>query len=650
MERAGCSFRRFLWMGSPGTGGDISTDQAKAFLIPKDHVLSTYPECEHTMNLINMKQFVCGVFQICGDKGEPLTSPIPYSILFNNIPIMDQWAICGEYNKYDIFHVHGIFKTNARVDSVRRSMQSAWTSLNLHHSFRTIVGTTTASLDICKFQNCKKPSALFTYMNKDPEWVCSNTEMYLQMSYDIEHYDLAKRFREKLEEQPSTENMNQITAEITDLIVTHSCKNIEDCMRFGPEIMAKYLHRPGLKQIVENCFQFVKSTGARWKLEMFNHYDPDPSEIHKCLLHQGIVPGTFDYIFHDWLMKLDSKRNTLCLYGPSNTGKSGFIAGLKQTVPWGEIVNGSSGFNFEGLIDQYMAVWEEPLISFELAEKCKQIFEGMTTSIAVKYKKPHMLPRTPVILTTNHYPWKYCTAEEPTFRNRMWIFEFKYQCKDMIFDCRAVEYGCECNYCKRSRGCEDGSSSPSLSGMSPRTQSLYCTESPRFDETSNVGTGSMCTTIRGDGSSQSSSSDSLSTNTTESSIRSSSANVGNVRRIRLTGRNNNECGTSRSTKQCLESNLNRGSDGSNSSGNGHRSSRKRSIRRGDGETISEPSCSYYVGPTSSHTQTQALSTEAKRRKVSEYMATRAVKIRNTMHVPLKQDWQNYLSYLYHWYG
>nr|QKE54866.1 MAG: nonstructural protein [Parvoviridae sp.] len=652
MERTGDSIRFCLWVGGYGASGDIPAFQAETFLIDKDFVVTPLPEVERFQALQNMKEWQCGIFQINDAHGEPITNPTVYALFLNNLTMCSGWAITGEYNKDGIFHTHAMLKTGSRTDSVRRSCHVVWGNLMLSREFQKFCGGSQVTFDCLKLQRCHKPSSMFEYMMKNPIWCMSTDERYLQFMYDIDKWALNYRFK-KTNEQPeqheTSPDINQMSKEIIDLIITGGCKTFEDCLRQGPSIMSKYLHRPGLNAIVTNCLQFVKSTGHMWSLALFEAYDPDPSSIHKVLLHQGIRPSDFDPIFHKWITKNDPKRNTICIQGPSNSGKSAFIAGLKQIINWGEVVNGQT-FMFEGLVDTTIGVWEEPLCSPEAAEKAKQVLEGMRCSISVKYKKPHMLPRTPIIITTNHDLWRFCTAEESAFRNRMWIFFFNHPVQNMSYHPRTSEHSCECGYCKGSSGRQATSGEPSTGSM-PTTEQPISTGEQSYGSQSytDVWTGSMSGAGEGPSGStsyQGSSTDQQRTDRTEPSSGTRSPVLGHVGAFRIISTRDSERGST-TTRGSLESSVGRGRDGKDSSGNGSGPSGSRSLGR-NGNSRGKHAGGITVGSKRHETDQVQIPAKTKKPRLGGKMGP--VKITLPMYVPTADDWRQYLSYIYHWYG
>lgn len=646
-------------MGRSGTGGDINYLQAPSLLVSKDFVTRPIPIVEQDLHLNDMKQWQCGIFQLCDCDGTPINQPLIHALFFNNLLTVTDWIATGEENKDGIFHTHVMFKTNVRSDSLRRSCLTQWQNLTITDSFTKRYGQD-CQLECIKLQRCHKPSSLLGYIMKKPEWVLSNSERLLQLASDIDTWGMNDRFKHR--EEPETDpEINKMTKEILDIIITNQCKTLEDCLRGNPEIMSKYLHKPGLQSIVNNCLAFVKATGGNWGIHLFQQYDPNPEPIHRCLLHQGIPPSIFDPIFHTWITKADSKKNTICIQGPSNTGKSAFIAGLKMTCPWGEIVN-TPTFAFEGLLETVIGVWEEPLCSPELAEKAKQVLEGMPCAIAVKYRKPQILNRTPIIITTNHDLWRFCTAEEDMFRNRMWIFKFNHPCKDVNYYPRISEPSCGCRYCTGSRGgpTTHGSTSPSRmqtteQSISPREQSI------RSDSESDVGPGSLSDPGEGTSSSHYGSRSSSSTSSkkqcsdsSRSTISTSTTTEFHVGREQSRSINPRDRipSTQSSIIQYVESKQHPRNDEHDSSRNGNRPRKSTTKRRGgNGASIRESSATSAVGFVEKTTKTKkTLPLPSKKSKLDREMGAITGLTKIPMYVPLKQDWCEYLSWIFHQYG
>lgn len=389
-----------------------------------------------------------------------LDNPRPLAFLFSTIKGILDFVIVGEKNPDNILHFHCLVKSLMRSDSLQRSLQLKWEQVRL--SAMEDIEEPEPTLEICKCQKAHRPGSLGGYMVKNPLWICANKDITLQYMCSLWYHRKGDKFLVKQEELQKRKQRlptevlqggHGITRDILNIIFKYNCKTAEDIFKHDPEIIVQHLHKPGFSNILKNCLSFVEATKGEWSFEKnAKKYEANPRAIHMCLAHQGVDIEQTDLIIYNWLSQADPKRNTILIIGPSNTGKSAFIRGLKGVMESGEICNGQV-FMFEGLVgDKKLGIWEEPLISPEAAEKTKQVLEGMETTVPVKYKKPQRLNRTPIIITSNHWPWRYCTAEEGPFRNRMWILPWEHSCDPPIFTPRSSHPSCQCSCCTRCRG------------------------------------------------------------------------------------------------------------------------------------------------------------------------------------------------------
>lgn len=661
VECPGPSFRVQLWVGTPGTSSDLSWSQTEALLLDQEFVLPPLPNLERFLKLCNMKEWQCGVFQLCDYRGEPFKNPLPYALLFNDLHhVVSDWMCTGETNKDGIFHTHAMFRTGVRSDSLRRTLHTVWNKLLGSSSFRDMLGGRSASMDCLKLQKCHKPESMMAYLMKDPLWVIGTKRDYLEALWAIDGWQLNERFKPKEEsEQVVTDKgeMNKMTQEIIDLITEYGCKTFDDCLRFGPLIMQKYLHRPGLNTIVENCLRFVKSTGSAWSIAVFERHRPDPSHIHRILLFQGVPPTDFDKAFFAWITKSHPKRNTICIQGPSNTGKSKFIAGFKQCVPWGEIVNAPT-FAFEALPENQFGVWEEPLCSPELAEKAKQVLEGMPTSIPIKHKKPMMLPRTPILITTNHDLWRFCKPEEEMFKNRMWIFYFNHIPENALMFPRTSEHSCKCCCCRTGGGGTPahGESSPGRlqSGKQPLDESVRTSDDSSMGSRPMLRTGAG-TSERNSGTSSStiSCSDSSSAHTSGSSGKPGNTAEQHMGQFRII-RGDNPKHKLPGIREYVESHKRRRCSGTDSSATGSRSDGGGDVGHslGGARRFEEKygSSGDVVLQSSNKSQKGKNPRYPKGQSLDSYLESIDEPFVSQMYSPDKTDWQHYLSYLFYRYG
>ncbi|UOH27043.1 nonstructural protein 1 [Galliform chaphamaparvovirus 8] len=474
VSSAGESLKRLLFRGirgeSIGSQLECSKEIPSEIMEERDFVARPIPIIEAENKLMNMRAYIGGVVQATNSDGNVIEDVIIYANLLNNMACNEDWLCISERNKDGIFHVHILARTGVRTDSWRRTAISVWDTIKKHQTVIQKYGNVT--LDMLKCQKAHKPTALGEYMCKAPIWICSNTERYLQWTYDICIWDMNSRFKSQPEEkQTDIDQANPMVKEILQCIMEHNCKTVEEVIKTSPELVVKHLHKPAFGSIIQNCLTFSKCVKHTWSLKQYAGVVSDPSHIHGPLLHQGINPSDFDYVFWQWITKRHTKRNTLHIYGPSNTGKSSLFIGLGKCCPVGEIVNGVN-FNFEGLVDAYWGKWEEPYCAPEIAEKFKQIAEGMETAIAIKFKRPYTLPRTPIAIMTNSMIWEWCQNQKGPFRNRMWFYTFAYDMSTGVFIPRTTERNCQCRYCEISRGGPATAGRATTSGLSGKKQSI----------------------------------------------------------------------------------------------------------------------------------------------------------------------------------
>lgn len=594
--------------------------------------------------LWNMRSYIGGVLQITDCNGDVIENPIVYSNILNNMQCNDEWIAIGEKNKDKIFHVHTLARTNVRIDSFKRTLLSIWKNVQTHTAFVSEFGTST--LDMVKGQKAHKPCALLQYMCKGPEWIVSNNEKLLQMTFDIETWDLGARFRTQTDNTPDIDKANPMVQELLQVIIEHNCKSVEDVMKKGADIMVKHLHKAGISSIIQNCLTYAKCVGKTWSLKQYGSVVSDPSAIHGILLCQGINPSDFDYTFWQWITKRHAKRNTIHIFGPSNTGKSCFFSGLGKCCPGGEIVNGNS-FNFEGLIDQYWGKWEEPLCSPEIAEKCKQIFEGMETAIPVKFKRPFQLPRTPIAITTNSMIWEWCRNQEGPFRNRMWFYDFKHDMSNGTFTPRTIEPSCQCRYCELSRGgtpCAGSSTTTRVPRTKQSTQKQLDTGN---DSTkSAVGSRSLSDTTGGSRSTDSTGSSSGEPSSDTTTRSSTSSTTSGIHRSdpehRSSSTDERICSTATGSTGSMESDSSGRCDRHDSRQLGMGRTTRRNVTRQHTKSDEILSPMVSMGGSTAKKPKMALQVQTEKQQLGGELGPKLI-------VPDKPEWASYLSYIYHRY-
>nr|QKE54864.1 MAG: nonstructural protein [Parvoviridae sp.] len=651
VRSAGQRVRRFLWRDGRGSDSRaILGSKTEEVIQERDPETRPLGVVEAEEKLQNMKMHIGGVILICNDQGHTVDDLLAYGLLLNAMACNEGWIAAGDVNKDGIFHVHCICKTGVRSDSWKRTMLSVWDNIHKQTAWFERYGC--CSLDVIKSQRVHRWSALMQYIMKNPTWVLANREAYLQMSKDITEWGLSKRFQtDKTEEQDFTK-ANPMVEEILTSLTEFRCKTMEDFMKTAPNIALKYLHRPGFPTIVQNCLAYLKATGSTWSLRNFARYAADPGPIHAVILTQGIEPAHWDRCLYQWITKSDSKRNTIYIEGPSNTGKTSLFLGLKQVCPYGEIVNGLT-FNFEALVDAVWGLWDEPLCAPEVVEKFKQISGGETTQIPIKFKKPVTLPRTPILVCTNTPIWRWCPNQEPMLKNRMFMFAFNNDVSSGVFYPRCVERSCKCDYCAFSRRRTGITDSTTDTGSMPESEQPGSSrehmdsgnENPECSMGTRPMSGRTGTSRSTDGcgsggrgrQSSHTTTRRSSSSSTSSSDGSSSSNGSSHSRKRIRSsrtRSTQSMGTTRTTRDSKYDHRRMGS------------SRKHARRRHDRGHFERNADHTYVvsmGGTGCNESEMDVQIPSQEQQMDQQMATLKLVI------PGKNIWCNYLSYLWHTY-
>nr|QTE03760.1 MAG: nonstructural protein [Phylloscopus proregulus Ichthamaparvovirus] len=320
----------------------------------------------------------------------------------------DPFAIISERSTEGVLHWHMIWFTSRRSDNGKRALQKI--VQKLPNDVSIAVQATKSAKHFCRYL-LKTPITLGVGN-------CAPLEKYM---FSILKEDPVKpKVAVKQTEYP-----NEMIRDLITVMKEHNRFTYQELVHAAPEIMQKYLHKPNLESIINNCKVFLlKPNDVQITFDrILGKFDTiqDIFPIWLFLEYQGINPGDFLLDFWNVMFKVPKKINVLCLQGPSNTGKTTFIRPLASIMNFGEIVAGGQ-FMFQNCINKELLLWEEPLIGGDYAECCKRVFEGMTTQINIKFKAPQTLHRTPILITTNKDIWHYCDSDETAFRNRMFLY------------------------------------------------------------------------------------------------------------------------------------------------------------------------------------------------------------------------------------
>lgn len=328
-----------------------------------------------------------------------------YFKILELLPFGEQDCIFSfELNDKGVPHCHILLKTTRRGDKVREII--------LKHLGEPNVDCIRAS----KVKNWK---GMMKYILKNTLAVGATNQWLLDASV---YYSTLDRWTFQTQSNPG---MNEMCKDIVDSMIAHNITTSEELYAKCPNIMAKYIHRSNLEGIIQNCRNFIQRPTGFQRIALLANEKPiiAANKIHNYLIFQNCNTEEFDHAFKEIFITRTGKKNVLCLKGISNSGKSCFIRGLTELFSTGNVVNGGN-FQFSHCIGKELLLWEEPLITSEISETCKVIFEGYPTSVAIKYKDARTLDRTPILITTNRDIWHYCSHNKEALKNR--IFEFNF--------------------------------------------------------------------------------------------------------------------------------------------------------------------------------------------------------------------------------
>ena len=341
-----------------------------------------------------------------------------------------EWAFSTwENSKDNVLHLHLCFQHTGRIDTAKKKL------LNLPQY-------DDATLTTVKLERTRSFQNLFRYYMKDPIVVMSTDMALLNASLYALNNGLGW--------VDGIKKPTPIADVVLEIMQRHKVNTIPEMMEHEPDMMWSLLQTPNLQTIIDNCRTFIAATQPKKSLlaAVSAMQKPDPRRVHNVLVTQHIDVETFDNDFFSWLTKGHPKKNTMILYGPSNTGKSCFIRPFMSLYRFGEITN-SNSFMYQNCIDKDLILWEEPLIGNSELEKFKLVSEGSPTEVSIKFRAPEKLERTPLLITTNHHIWRFCSSEESALRNRCYIHTFGHVFRnDSDRSCQSNR--CFCRHCQDS--------------------------------------------------------------------------------------------------------------------------------------------------------------------------------------------------------
>ena len=185
-------------------------------------------------------------------------------------------------------------------------------------------------------------------------------------------------------------------------------------------------------------FATMLSLRAQSTFDPDQFYSPAYSlEICKTLLAQQFQPHECSDFIRNCIDIVDknlSKKNTLSIVGPPGSGKTYFLSSLTRLV-WlvgycESSINRNSTFPFENLFLKRLGVINEFNVAPSQVDNCKELFQGQSMTINVKYKSRQLLPRTPIFITSNSDFLQFVRAsggDREALEQRMFYYQWASQ-------------------------------------------------------------------------------------------------------------------------------------------------------------------------------------------------------------------------------
>lgn len=123
----------------------------------------------------------------------------------------------------------------------------------------------------------------------------------------------------------------------------------------------------------------------------------------KLLLKQGYNPWMAGHWTLCVLSKRAGKQNTINFFGPASTGKTNMAKAIVNAVRlYGCVNHQNKNFIFNDCAAKLIVWWEECVMHNDWVEQAKCILGGTEFRIDRKHRESHLLPQTPVVISTNN--------------------------------------------------------------------------------------------------------------------------------------------------------------------------------------------------------------------------------------------------------
>nr|WCR62135.1 MAG: NS1 [Parvovirinae sp.] len=184
----------------------------------------------------------------------------------------------------------------------------------------------------------------------------------------------------------------------------------EDLVNGCSDLVVMLESQAGGSKLIENILGMVhikicqKYTALSYILFRYESIDVTTSnKVWKLLTYQGYNPWQTGHWVCCVLNKCSGKQNTISFYGPASTGKTNLAKAIVNTVKlYGCVNHQNRNFVFNDCAAKLIVWWEECLMHTDWVEQAKCIMGGTEFRIDRKHRDSHLLPQTPLLLSTNN--------------------------------------------------------------------------------------------------------------------------------------------------------------------------------------------------------------------------------------------------------
>lgn len=144
---------------------------------------------------------------------------------------------------------------------------------------------------------------------------------------------------------------------------------------------------------------------------------------------QNLDPLTFINIIWEVMDRHKQKKNSICMVGPPNSGKTQMfqmpLCAIAKFV--GRLLSrsGVSEFKFQEMLNKRLISIDECILDPRNIEEMKQLLGGEELTANVKKEDGALVKRTPCILTGNKEPWVLDVSAAAPFMTRMHYYTVK---------------------------------------------------------------------------------------------------------------------------------------------------------------------------------------------------------------------------------